>query len=373
MPDIPEYITVVCSTCHARFHPPSKHAGKTVICPDCGVMIPVPTIDEVLAEIEATRRSYPTPEEVGDYSVSAPAEIAKPSTRYFEVRAEIKREPLPPPTPRWFLIDGVFTYPWHCDAILRWIFLSCGFAAVGVIPTLAVVLTGSSGIGTWLVMVFMALPMIWLLVWTGSYAVSCCLRVLEDTAAGNQRVLEWPDPYWRDWAGQFFYIIYLACLASAPGYAIDRLLGGVPGFSGLATAASVWIVFPVCLLSSVTSISPWMPLSWPIVRSLVTCWWCWLAFYYESALLGAMWLGPLVFGLGLVCWPDESGQVLGATWLGPLVLFFGLRLAPVLTMLLHGPLLAAVCLIYARLLGRVAWHIGTKMPQPVETEPGEPE
>lgn len=344
MADIPEYITVTCSTCHARLHPRSKYAGKKVICPDCGKKLSVPTIEEVLAEIESARRYLPTPEEIGEYSVGEPVETAKPSTRFLEKQAEIKSEPPPPPPPRWFLVSGVFTFPWHRDVVLRWMFLSFGFALVGLVPTLAVVLTGGVGIGTWLVLAFASLPMIWVFIWTGSYASACGLHVVEDTAAGNPQVLEWPDPNWRDWAGQFFYLAYLALMSAAPGYAIDRLLGGVPGYAGLATAASVWLAFPVCLLSSLNSVLAWMPLSWPIVRSLATSWWCWLAFYFETALLGAAWLVPLVVGL---------------------------EIAPVLTMSLNGPVLAAVCLIYARLLGRVAWHIGTKMPRPAETNVAE--
>jgi hypothetical protein len=338
-PELPEYLTVVCPTCHARMHPRSEHAGKKVICPDCGKKLPIPTVEEVLAEIAAARRYLPTPEEIGEYSVGEPVETARPSTRFLEKQAEIKSEPAAPPPPKWFLLSGVFTFPWHRDVILRWIFLSCGFTLVGIIPTLAFVLTGGIGIGPWLVMAFAALPMIWLFIWTGSYAAACCLQVLEDTAAGNATILEWPEPNWRDWAGQFFHLIYLGLMSAAPGYGIDRLLGGVSGYPGLATAASVWFAFPVCLLSSITSIFPWMPIAWPIVRSLVTSWWCWAAFFVESALLGAAWLVPLVIGLGA---------------------------APVVTMLLNGPALAAVCLIYSRLLGRVAWHISSKMPRPQE-------
>lgn len=339
--DIPEYITVICPTCHARMHPRSKHAGKKVICPDCGKKLPIPTIEEVLTEIESAQRYLPTPEEIGEYSLGKAVETAKPTTRFLEKQAEIKTEAPPPPPPKWFLLSGVFTFPWHRDAILRWVFLSCGFTAVGIIPALAWEWTEGVELVRWIVMAFAALPMIWLFLWTGSYAAACGLHVLEDTAAGNPRVLEWPEPNWRDWVGQFFYVLYLAVMAAAPGYAIDRLFSGVPDHPGLATAATAWFVFPVCLLSSITSIAPWMPLSWPIIRSLVTSWWCWLAFYFESALLGAVWLVPLVIGFGL---------------------------APTITMLLNGPVLAAVCLIYARLLGRVAWHIGTKMPRPVEPE-----
>jgi DNA-directed RNA polymerase subunit RPC12/RpoP len=342
--DIPEYITVTCSTCHTRLHPRSKHAGKKVICPDCGKKLPIPTIEEVLAEIEAARRYLPTPEEIGEYSLGEAVETAKPSTRFLEKQAEIKSEPPPPPPPKWFLISGVFTFPGHRDVILRWVFLSCGFSAVGVIPGLAWKLTEGVELVRWIVMAFAALPMIWMLIWSGSYAAACGLQVLEDTAAGNQSILEWPEPNWRDWAGQFFYVAYLVLMSAAPGYAIDKLLGGVPGYPGLATAASVWFAFPVCLLSSINSIFVWMPISWPIVRSLVTSWWCWLAFYFESALLGAAWLVPLVVGL---------------------------EIAPVLTMSLNGPVLAAVCLIYARLLGRVAWHIGTKVPRPIEANVAE--
>lgn len=54
--------------------------------------------------------------------------------------------------------------------------------------------------------------------------------------------------------------------------------------------------------------------------------------------------------VGLSC----ESAVLAALWLGLVIV--GIGRFPDLTMLLTGPLLAAVLFIYARLLGRLAWR-----------------
>ena len=96
-----------------------------------------------------------------------------------------------------------------------------------------------------------------------------------------------------------------------------------------AVLATVSLLYPIFLLSSLEANSVFVPLSLPILRSLISCWWGWLTFYALAALLGGSWLGLLLAGL-----PSF----------------------PFLTALACGPLLAAVLLIVSRLLGRLAWR-----------------
>jgi hypothetical protein len=90
-----------------------------------------------------------------------------------------------------------------------------------------------------------------------------------------------------------------------------------------------FLLYPICLLSSMEANSPWLPLTKPILHSVVTLWWGWLVFYALAAAVLGGWLALIVVG----------------SWLQPF-----------LAGLLGGPVLAAAILIYARLLGRLAWR-----------------
>jgi hypothetical protein len=187
-------------------------------------------------------------------------------------------------------------------------------------------MSGYSGV----TLAFFALPQIWLTIWTLSFAAACGLRVLEDTAAGNNLVREWPEPNWRDWAAQLIYVGYLAIVAACLGYGAGRAAEefGAPGvLVGSVTGAVLW---PILLLSSLEANNIWVPFSWPVLRSLGRSWWAWLLFYVESSVLLGIYVGLLWYGFGL---------------------------QPLLAVLATGPLLAALFLIEARLLGRLAWRI----------------
>jgi hypothetical protein len=68
--------------------------------------------------------------------------------------------------------------------------------------------------------------------------------------------------------------------------------------------------------------------SWTVLRNMVPIWWGWLFFYAETGVLFLLWLVPTV------------------------VLFI---FQPFVIVLLSAPVLAAVVLIYFRLIGRLAW------------------
>lgn len=325
--DIPEHITVVCPTCNARMHPHPKYAGKKIKCPDCFVGVRVPTLEE--ARTQHKPRTLRTAKNLKPYKLNAPAETKHVKLDYLMAQAEIREEP-PPPPPRWTFFSGVFTFPWKKDVIVRWLFLSLGCTAVGLVGAIILLLSKSIGGYIGIVLAFFALPVIWLSIWTFSYAAACCLAVIEDTAAGNDKITSWPDPNWRDWAARLIYLSYLGMVVGVVAYGVGQLAGMLSGQYLWPMAASFFLLYPFVLLSSLETNSPWQPVSLPILKSLLVLWWGWLLFYVEAALIAVVWLGPVVLG--------------------------GLRF-PLLTALLTGPILAAVMLICARLLGRLAWRV----------------
>jgi hypothetical protein len=96
---------------------------------------------------------------------------------------------------------------------------------------------------------------------------------------------------------------------------------------GLPALLVVFIVYPLITLAAMEADS-WLPLSPAIFRTLQTHLWAWAIFYAESALVFVVW-----------CVLAVAGAVLAGWWS-----------VPVTT-----GLLAAVAIIYARLLGRLAW------------------
>ena len=72
-----------------------------------------------------------------------------------------------------------------------------------------------------------------------------------------------------------------------------------------------------------------IPLTLPILRSMVTSAWVWLMFYVLS------------------------GALVGAA---AVLILLESEVSPYLALMGSGPILATVCLIYPRLLGRLAWR-----------------
>jgi hypothetical protein len=181
---------------------------------------------------------------------------------------------------------------------------------------------------------FFALPLIWVTIFTLSFAADCFLCVLESTAYGMDRIEAWPDGGWKEWMPKLLYLGWIASVPTIVSYGAGRLaeLGHVMFWPVML--GTLFVLFPISLLSALEANSIWMPLTVPIVKSLLVAWWAWLLFYF---LVG-----------------------LTVTSLGALI-YFGLPRDEYATMIAFAPLLAATVLIYARLLGRLAWKIARKL------------
>lgn len=318
-------ITVTCLTCNERIDTRPKEVARKISCPFCGVKVYVPSLESVQAnrapEIAAQAA------DVGEYELTAPPEVAPVETHYAEVRAKVRRE-APPPRPRWTFFSGVFTFPWRSDVILRWGFLSGGIMAVFLVAAIAIAVVGGITNPQGAVLAFFVLPEIWLSTWTFSYAAACCLVILEQTAAGVDRMETWPEPHWKEWVGHLIFVGWILVLTAVVGYGVGRSARLIWPDAGMdvPVLATMFTLFPICLLSALESGSWLAPLSGAILKSLLVLWWRWLLFYVLAALLAVAWIGSI--------------------WIG-------VRWTPFAS-LAAAPLLAAALLIYARLLGRMA-------------------
>jgi hypothetical protein len=389
----PVGFTVRCPTCHAAFAPPLAEAPQTVLCPECLEDVPVPSRAEAEASTPPARpkpKPRPSAKRTPSADRSAAEEDLKtalppiprgdqparrkkkakrppasgrivdaepieepiernPTVRrdgageVFDRLADIRRAEEDEP-PAWTFLSGTLSFPWRSDVILRWAYLTAGCTAVAFLGGLIVLLYGSGDRFGVTAIAFFALPMFWLGLWTLSYAASCGLHVIVETAGGGDRIREWPDPNWREWAGSLIYVFFQLVLTNIVAYFVGQLVGSFLGAPLLWAGLIAFLLFPVVLLSTMETDNPFLPLSGPILRSFWLYPQGWLVFY---ALTGA--LTAVLAGAGAL-----------AAW------------QPLVAAVVVGPVEAAYLLIYPRLLGRLAWKASTIEP-PERDEPDDAE
>lgn len=188
-----------------------------------------------------------------------------------------------------------------------------------------VFLVGSAAIGLYLI----------------AYASRCLLVVVHGTAGGQDRVT-WPDEPILDWASHSLALVGLVFLWLIPVGFLSRALEDVlfPGQGVLRmlvlAGPALWLFFPIGSLSSLSSVSRWGFFRPVIVLRMLILFPSTLMFYLLSA---------VIVGLSLA------------------MLGMSILRAPAL-LILTGPLSASLFLIYARLLGRLAWRIAQLGPMP---------
>ena len=154
------------------------------------------------------------------------------------------------------------------------------------------------------------------------------LTILTETAAGNDRIESWPNiGLFLEWFCNLFYVINAAALSAALACALGAL---VPPARGAVIGVVEFLVFPFLLMSELEANSAFMPVSQLVFASLWRQARPWTSFYVQSGCL-------LVAAVALpVLASPHIDSRLG-------VVFGGL-------------IVAAVAMIYFRLLGRLAWH-----------------
>jgi hypothetical protein len=159
--------------------------------------------------------------------------------------------------------------------------------------------------------------------------------IVQGTAAGIDRV-EWPDEPIFDWIVTAAYFLGLSALILTPAGILGRALADklFPGDRALRFAVLavplVWLFFPVGLLSSMSGASRWAVLSPRIVMGLLRIAPTVFVFYVVTGILLAC-----VGGLGYLGLFSPRWYVLPLSVLA----------------------MAALWMIHARLVGRLAWLI----------------
>jgi hypothetical protein len=192
-----------------------------------------------------------------------------------------------------------------------------------------------------------------------SQAASFFLAILEATATPVARPfswrgpsfkswmrdgIEWPDGVFADYFAKGAYLAYLVVLWGGPAVLVGRLAAGDSPWASVIAGVMFWLLFPVGLLSSVSSQSRWTPFRAGLIvafcrRPVQT-----LGFY----LLSAPVLAVLVLTFDLVLIHTSKAALAWAA-----------ALAPVATLMFF---------VYARLLGRLGLVLTFAFPEEPEED-----
>jgi hypothetical protein len=335
-PPEPAVVSLACPGCGTSVNADLGERPRNITCPECLDVIPVPAISDARRKLK--RREGPANRTLGasgslsqnqDVDDIPPEDLDRepPPVDLLAAEGEIRREP-PPPIPTWTFFTRVFSLPWHPEVLSRWVYTSLGWCVLGLIVASVRWLLLNGFI---IAIPFFALPIVLLVLWTGSFLVSSTVTIVEDTAAGNDVIQHFNDGGVGDWLADSIGPVFLAAVAWMASFAIARITAVAAGGDWYwpVFGGTFFLLFPVVLLSALLAGSYWTPLALPVLKTLVRKPWAWGLFYVLTALVVAAYAVPLLYGLG------------GGRWF--------------LTLFLTGPLFSTAMFIAARLLGRLGW------------------
>jgi hypothetical protein len=164
------------------------------------------------------------------------------------------------------------------------------------------------------------------LAFTLGYAAACGMKIIEATANGLD-VVEWPS--WGEWKEWMWAYVQMLCHLTCSLLVAAALTWWSRSLYWIPMAVVMFVVFPYVVLSAMEAES-WLPLSTNVPRTLKSHAWAWGVFYGEAVLLIAAW------SILTVVVSVAAGSA---------------------ALVVTSPLLAALMIIYARLLGRLGWVI----------------
>lgn len=359
----PKHISVECRLCGTLMQAKEGQAGKVLVCPDChtqNVVPPLPkpkpakqAVEKSTLEIDTTRDPGERPpvfvpprrqllyeqEEEEEQALEAAKQKGKR-------RTDARGRPI---MPRWPLLSGVVPILFEPGTRLRWFGLSFALILAGGMFVDAVTTWMSWKPKAWDfeggMMAFAGLAetlisAVLMILWA-AFASSAFVTVASESSEGGHRIRNWPKVDFVEAATDLAYVFTAAMFGTAPGWIVGHFLAEQPAERLLWAAGSLMLLFPFVFLSQLAGNSPWAMLSGHVIASLLRRPFSCLVFYLESVLLAAICAVVVVFT------------------------------APVhhLLPVLFTPLYVAAGLLYARLLGRLAWRIsasgGAKKPADV--------
>jgi hypothetical protein len=160
--------------------------------------------------------------------------------------------------------------------------------------------------------------------------------------------IEWPEGVFADHAAKAVFFVYLVVLWGVPPVLLGRFVAGGTPWSSVIAGTAFWVMFPIGLLSSLSSPNRWSPFRIGVIVAFVRRPLQTLGFYVLSAPVLAIMV--LTFDLVLIRASEDT-------------IVWSLALAPVATVMFF---------IYARLLGRLGMVVSFAFPDELEEEAEQP-
>jgi DNA-directed RNA polymerase subunit RPC12/RpoP len=346
----PKYIALKCRRCDTVMHGTEKQVGQLIACPDCGTKNIVPSPPKpvskpsVLAPASQTPKldpdahpgerpfvSVPMPkmlhEEEHEAEYAAALEKSKRTGKPMEIDSRGR-----PIMPRFPLVQGVLPFLLSPGVPVAWVGLSVGFVAAGWVFRMGLEYVMQGEMATIAGMCFIALSFGMAVIF-GAILSSVVLQIIMESSEGNRQIHHWPGLL--DWFANLFYLGISISMSILPGWAVGQIppLNTEPGLAILLGSVSLVVCIPMVILSQLDINSPFGIASGRMLGSLLRCPFSWAFFYLE-------WLAIVV-----IC--D------GATYLAA-------KRNPELTIWIL-PLWVAGIMLFARLLGRLAWRLADAM------------
>jgi DNA-directed RNA polymerase subunit M/transcription elongation factor TFIIS len=359
----PKYIAIKCRQCDTLMYATEKQVGQSIACPDCGTKNKVPPAAKpkpkpaVLAADAETPQLDPAanPGERPPVVIPPGAKMdfeVRQETEYARALEESRRTGKPmridsrgrPVMPSRPLVTGVWRMLVTEEVIARWIVLSIvlGFAAQFLAEAL---LTPLQGMAEAIKLIFTVLGGFLVATWV-AMAAPFLVAIIGESADGEDKLQQPPRLIAFDWFGEMFSVLMAASVAGLCGMGVWQLavlLSLGPLMSAALAAMVVVTLLPVALLSTLLEGTPIGVLSPRLISSFGRCTAAWLLFYVQTFLLTAM-----VGGAGWILWqtlqPRRGDETVLVWCLGPIVM--------------------AALIVDMRLLGRLAWLISERMPEP---------
>ena len=319
-----------CPICDSLIYAKLSQIGKRIRCSDCHSPITVPPPPKVKPKYEPDIEAAATYQfqDGGEEQLTRPADpFRKSADAYLQAAEEAESETEEaewelPSFQEWFSgLGSIFLDP---AVILHILILS----TLAFIPTAIAVQYESPIIAMGLFAGGSVFGMI---------VVACGFAILQAVANGENRVSEWPvfDP--MEWVGQLLVAIAAAGVAAGPVWMITHYLfqGGL--ITVATTMMSLYLLYPVVLMSMLDEQSVLVPFSADVTKSVVRA-------------------------------PDQWGAAYLASGILFAALFFGFMIASV-SPPMFGALIAILgsvsgVFVYFGILGRLAFGIGHSVNAP---------
>ncbi len=394
MPDA-DFLYFVCISCSAKLKAKAAKAGKELPCPRCATVMVIPNspASSPASSTASSPASSPanspasSPNSAVDRSgdtygiraaekdlrpaiaphqhsgpvlpVSGNTTISDTATESYAISAAdagrtkteepedgqrkhrglIQEPSIRPTPPRWPLLQGVLVFLLEPGAIVYWSVLSfLGTSCVSLLA-MAIGLSSISSAPTWLA----SMSLYGITAAVGALLVmvnaSCCLTILQESAAGNRAIEDWPGLAIIDYLLETFYIVNSVLISAAIVWFLSYPLAGFGIARDFFVVGCFVMLFPVMLLSMLEAGSCLSPVSLAVYAGMRRSRRSWLVFFIES----------LILAFGLLIYLELLDFLLYkySEHITISIVFMTVAMAVGPAVLLE--------MIYFRLLGRLAW------------------